>query len=55
MMTMVLCPKCGSVASFNSYFGAYICEKCEWMDKTFDDERIEKYHSLTTDHDVCTA
>ena len=38
---MKLCPKCGSLASLNSYFGAYICENCTWMDSTFDYERIE--------------
>lgn len=29
-----LCPRCHSVASYNSYFGAYICSKCRWRDES---------------------
>lgn len=29
---MKICPKCGNVLSFNSYFGAYICANCTWED-----------------------
>ena len=32
---MKLCPVCGSIASLNTYFGAYICEKCNWKDDAF--------------------
>ena len=29
---MKVCPKCGKLLSYNSYFGAYICEGCNWED-----------------------
>ena len=29
---MKICPKCGGVASYNSYFGAYLCDKCDWRE-----------------------
>ena len=32
---MRVCPKCGKVIGFNSYFGAYICEECGWEDGTY--------------------
>jgi len=38
---MKVCPKCGKVIGFNSYFGAYICENCEWEDDTYSRERVE--------------
>ncbi len=31
---MKICPKCGRLVFFNSYFGAYICENCDWEDAT---------------------
>lgn len=40
---MRVCPKCGKVIGFNSYFGAYICEDCEWEDDTYSKERIEYF------------
>lgn len=27
---MKICPECGRVLSFNSYFGTYICDRCGW-------------------------
>lgn len=33
---MKICPKCRSVASYNSYFGAYLCDKCGWRENTTD-------------------
>lgn len=35
MKNVRVCPECGSLVYFNSYFGAYICEKCEWEDATY--------------------
>lgn len=29
---MIVCPNCGKVLSYNSYFGGYICTNCEWED-----------------------
>ena len=31
---MKICPMCGELLSYNSYFGAYICENCGWEDNT---------------------
>lgn len=28
-----ICPSCGDVVSWNSYFGRYICPKCGWEGK----------------------
>lgn len=27
---MKVCPHCGKVVFYNSYFGAYICDNCGW-------------------------
>lgn len=35
MKSVRICPKCGSLVYFNSYFGAYICENCEWEDASY--------------------
>lgn len=29
---MKRCPRCGEIVSYNSYFGAYICDNCNWED-----------------------
>lgn len=31
--TCVICPDCGKIAGFNSYFGSYVCGHCGWMEK----------------------
>ena len=36
---MKLCPKCGELISFNSYFGTYKCVKCKWTDDSFRKQR----------------
>lgn len=36
---MKICPICGKVVSFNSYFGAYICNNCFWEDAKIGDNR----------------
>lgn len=36
---MRICPKCGKVVSYNSYFGAYICTDCNWEDATIGQKR----------------
>ncbi len=40
---MKVCPSCGKVIGFNSYFGAYICDDCRWEDDAFYLERIKYY------------
>lgn len=37
---MILCPKCGAIANFNSYFGAYMCSECSWVDDSYNKNRI---------------
>lgn len=33
-----LCPVCGSVTAYNTYFGAYICGNCNWWKSDRDSE-----------------
>lgn len=44
---MRLCPKCGKIADYNSYFGAYICSNCTWQDDTPNRERVKNRHNFT--------
>ena len=30
--TFKVCPECGKVLGFNSYFGGYVCDNCKWED-----------------------
>lgn len=39
MKNMIVCPKCGELVYFNSYFGAYICEHCSWEDASYAKDR----------------
>ena len=32
---MKICPNCGNLISYNSYFGAYICYECKWEDADY--------------------
>lgn len=36
---MKICPNCGKLVSYNSYFGAYICDNCNWEKS----ERVKRY------------
>lgn len=47
---MKVCPKCGKVIGFNSYFGAYICDNCEWEDDSYDQERIEYFSNKNEEY-----
>ncbi len=40
-----ICENCGSIADFDSYFGAYIC-KCGWRDDSYDQDRVKKEEIL---------
>ena len=33
--SMIVCPDCGHLAHFNTYFGAYKCSNCTWKDESF--------------------
>ena len=35
---MKVCPICGKVIGYNSYFGAYVCDECEWEDDVYEQE-----------------
>jgi hypothetical protein len=37
------CPECNELVNFNTYFGGYICGKCEWEDRSFNDKRRAKF------------
>lgn len=39
MKSARICPKCGRLVYFNSYFGAYICEYCDWEDASYAKKR----------------
>lgn len=39
---MKICPKCGKVLSYNSYFGAYICNTCSWEDASQKQKRNKR-------------
>jgi len=36
---MKVCPSCGKVLAFNSYFGGYICTNCAWEDARIGEKR----------------
>lgn len=36
LSTMEICPSCGHIASYNSYFNAYICSYCGWERRLYD-------------------
>lgn len=50
---MKVCPKCGKVIGFNSYFGAYICDNCGWEDDSYNKARI-RYYSQRTEKAIFT-
>ena len=29
---IMLCPDCGKIVDYSSYFGAYMCNKCSWKE-----------------------
>lgn len=33
--TLIICPECKGLASFNYYFGTFICSQCDWRDDTY--------------------
>ncbi len=39
MKNVRVCPECGRLVYFNYYFGAYICENCEWEDASYAKKR----------------
>lgn len=46
MKNVKVCPKCGNLVYFNSYFGAFICESCEWEDASYAKRRDAYLYSL---------
>lgn len=49
---MKVCPDCGKVIGFNSYFGAYICDECGWEDDSFYQERISYFSKRRDDYEA---
>ena len=43
---MKVCPKCGKLLAYNSYFGAYICGGCNWEDATKGKLRSSRYTTI---------
>lgn len=43
---MKICPKCGKVLAYNSYFGAYICTDCNWEDASIGEKRNKGVSSI---------
>lgn len=39
---MRLCPECGKIAEYSSYFGVYRCTRCSWCDDTPNKERVAR-------------
>lgn len=39
MKSVIVCPECKNLVYFNSYFGAYICENCDWEDASYAKKR----------------
>lgn len=39
MKSVIICPKCKNLVYFNSYFGAYICENCDWENASYAKKR----------------
>jgi hypothetical protein len=44
-MDSILCPKCGKLANFLSYFRKYYCNKCHWKSGKIK-SRLEKIDDL---------
>ena len=52
-----ICPKCGKVISFNSYFGGYVCDNCGFINNmTLSQDQFEEITDvmLHTIDDVIT-
>lgn len=37
--SLKVCPECKEIASYNSYFGGYICSNCGWYKPTDESEK----------------
>ena len=40
---MIICPKCGEVLTYNSYFGGYLCNNCSWENVSYN---IVRHHPI---------
>ena len=50
---MKLCPRCGGLATYNSYFGAYICQECYWENNSPSEERTVFFTNLINEIFAC--
>lgn len=37
-----ICPKCGSIAEYNAYYGTVVCTRCNWESEKLE-STSEKY------------
>lgn len=42
-----ICPKCGSIAEFNAYYGTVICTRCDW-----ESEKLERSSTKYTSNNL---
>ena len=47
---MILCKKCGSIATYNSYFDAYICGSCHTKNYPSAERTNKKYEKKENTH-----
>ena len=59
---MLLCKKCGNLASYNSYFGAYYCSTCgEYFQPQYDGstqqliDELRRYGATHTNGKMCSS
>jgi ribosomal protein L37AE/L43A len=45
---MIACPNCGNLVTFNTYFGAFICNRCKWKNDNYNLDRISGTSVLKT-------
>lgn len=43
-----ICPKCGSIAEYNAYYGTVVCTRCNWESEKLE-STSEKYFGKIVD------
>lgn len=52
---MIICPKCGKVISYNSYFKGYICNYCDYEKRDNEQMTSRKTFRIKLDGKVKNA
>jgi hypothetical protein len=47
---MIICKKCGSIATYNSYFDAYICGNCHAKNHPYTEKTTATYEKKKIRH-----